>query len=471
MIKKILFLSFLGLSTLSFAQQKPKSKTNVPIIKDKPKTNVPVLEDNPKTNVPILTDADELLDVKSNEPDPNDLLDVTVAIPKPKTPNAGQSVYNEIGLNGSFTFNKKIGFSVHSTEGDLVSYFYLNTKNGYAMLDWNGIKEMLRENPEGEMTQIKNANNDFYQYIKSSEGNFAMKMGSGQSMVVHDIQTGMLSQQFFKTFKKTGNKVGKVGGNKYPRVEYSGTYEGKKMSIWLSNPQEILIDTKFTYSISGYWGLGFIASTTGKTYMITGIVGDGVSIFMNYIENATTSFSGKGYKPMGEMMGQAMAQNSAEMKAAMEQMYAEANAEEDLKLKKLKLQQIKQAEQLMQNTKSNATTFSQTSDVQDAPFVKDGNSEDAISNYYSILLTGLDQSIREHELGLQEAQKNNDAKAIKSYSCLISCTKTERIRLEKVKTEHVKILKQYENNEEVRDEKVNQLLQNQGQLQPCNCHQ
>ena len=69
---------------------------------------MPVLEDNPKTNVPILTDADELLDVKSNEPDPNDLLDVTVAIPKPKTPNSGQLVYKEIGLNGSFSFNKKI---------------------------------------------------------------------------------------------------------------------------------------------------------------------------------------------------------------------------------------------------------------------------------------------------------------------------------------------------------------------------
>jgi hypothetical protein len=181
-------------SLASFAQQKPKSKTNVPVIKEAP-----------KTNVPVLTDADELLDVKSNEPDSNDLLDVKVSIPKPKLPNAGQSVYNEIGLNGNFSFNKKVGFSVNAPEGNFVSYFYLNTKNGYAMLDWKGIQEMLPENPEGEMTQIKSANNDFYQYIKSSEGNFAMKMGSDQSMVVHDLQTGMLSKHFFKTFKKTSS--------------------------------------------------------------------------------------------------------------------------------------------------------------------------------------------------------------------------------------------------------------------------
>lgn len=458
-MKKIVVL-ILCLSISGFAQQKAKAK---------PKTNIPLIKDEPKPAVPILTDADELLEIKSNEPNPNDLLDITVSIPKPKTPNAGQSVYNEIGLNGEFTFNKKIGFSVNATEGDLVSYFYLNTKNGNSMMDWKGLKEMLTETVEGEMTQIKNSNNDFYQYTKSSEGNFAMKMGSGQSMVVHDLQTGMLSKQFFKTFKKTGNKVGKVGGNKYPRVEYSGISEGKKMSIWLSHPQEILIDTKFTYSISGYWGLGFIASPTGKTYMITGIEGEGVSIFMNYIENTSANFSGKGYKPMGEMMGQAMAQNSAEMNAAMQQMYAEANAEEDPKLKQLKLQQIEQTEKLLKNANSNATNFSQTSDLQDAPFVKDTNSEDAMVNYYNMMLTSLDQSIREHQLGLKEAQENNEAKSTNRYTCLINCTSNEKNRLEKVKAQHIKILSQYKNDEEKRDEKINQLMETQGMPMACEC--
>lgn len=412
-MKKILLL-ILCLSFSGFAQQKSKTKT-------KPKTNIPLIKDKPKTTVPILTDKDELLEIKSNEPNPNDLLDISLSVPKPKTPNAGQQIYNEIGLNGDFTFNKKIGFSVNAPEGNLVSYFYLNTKNGYAMLDWKGIKAMLSENPEGEMTQIKNANNDFYQYMKSSEGNFVMKAGSKQSMVVHDIQTEMLSKEFFKTFKKTGNKVGKVGGNKYPRVEYSGTFEGKKMSIWLSNPQDVLLDTKFTHSLSGYWGLGFIASPSGSTYMITGIVGDGASIFMNYIENATVSFSGKGYKPMGEMTG------------------------------------------------GNAGAFSQTSDIQDLQFVDQINNADATANYFDIMINALNQSIAEHQSGLKEAQKNNDATAIKRHNCLITCTKNEKSRLEKVKAEHIKIINQYKNDDEKRDEKINQLMETQGQPKPCNC--
>ena len=410
-MKKIILL-ILCLSVSGFAQQKSKAKA---------KTNIPLIKEQPKTNVPILTDADELLVIKSNEPNPNDLLDITVSIQKPKTPNAGQSISNEIGLNGEFTFNKKIGFSVNAPEGDLVSYFYFNTKNGYAMLDWKGIKAMLSENPEGEMTQIKNANNDFYQYIKSSEGNFVMKAGSGQSMVVHDIQTEMLSKEFFKTFKKTGNKMGKVGGNKYPRIEYSGTFEGKKMSIWLSNPQDVLLDTKFTHSLSGYWGLGFIASPTGTTYMITGIVGDGASIFMNYIENANVSFSGKGYKPVGEMTG------------------------------------------------GNAGAFSQTSDIQDLAFVDQINNPDATANYYDMMISLINQSIAEHQSGLKEAQKNNDATAIKRHNCLITCTKNEKTRLEKVKEEHIKIINQYKNDDEKRDEKINQLMETQGMPKPCSC--
>ncbi|WP_439554403.1 hypothetical protein [Flavobacterium macrobrachii] len=410
-MKKIILL-ILCLSVSGFAQQKSKAKA---------KTNIPLIKEQPKTNVPILTDADELLVIKSNEPNPNDLLDITVSIQKPKTPNAGQSISNEIGLNGEFTFNKKIGFSVNAPEGDLVSYFYFNTKNGYAMQDWKGIKAMLSENPEGEMTQIKNANNDFYQYIKSSEGNFVMKAGSGQSMVVHDIQTEMLSKEFFKTFKKTGNKMGKVGGNKYPRIEYSGTFEGKKMSIWLSNPQDVLLDTKFTHSLSGYWGLGFIASPTGTTYMITGIVGDGASIFMNYIENANVSFSGKGYKPVGEMTG------------------------------------------------GNAGAFSQTSDIQDLPFVDQVNNADATANYYDMMISLINQSIAEHQSGLKEAQKNNDATAIKRHNCLITCTKNEKTRLEKVKEEHIKIINQYKNDDEKRDEKINQLMETQGMPKPCSC--
>ena len=97
------------------------------------------------------------------------------------------------------------------------------------------------------------------------------------------------------------------------------------------------------------------------------------------------------------------------------------------------------------------------------------NNSDATANYYDIMINALNQSIAEHQSGLNEAQKNNDTKATKRYNCLITCTKNEKTRLEKVKAEHIKIMNQYKNDDEKRDEKINQLMETQGQPKPCNC--
>ena len=416
-MKYIIVHVMLLISLLSVAQQKTTIKANVPL-----------LEDKPKAKVPLLTDMDDLLEIKSNEPDPKDLLDIKVPVVKPAVPNAGQQVGKEIGLNGSFTFNKKIGFSVASPEGNMVSYFYLNTKNGYAMMDGDGLTEMAGSNEAGEMTQIKTANNDFLQYIKSSEGNFVMKMGSGQEMVMHDIATGNLSRLFFKTFKKTGNKMGREGGNKFPRVEYEGMFEGKKMSIWLSDPKDVLIDTRFTYSLDGYWGLGFIASPSGKTYMVTGIQGSGAGIFMTYMENENKSFSGVGYKPVGEVMTAGIMKGKAENDIALKEMYAAANAEKDPQLRSIMMQQIEQYKKLQKKTTKDAEKFAKSSDMQDLPYIKDVNTEKVTEDYYNMMLLMLDERITENEIALKEAQKNKDEKAVKRNTCLGGCANAARSR-------------------------------------------
>jgi hypothetical protein len=70
---------------------------------------------------------------------------------------------------------------------------------------------------------------------------------------------------------------------------------------------------------------------------------------------------------------------------------------------------------------------------------------------------------------LKEAQATNDTQATKRYNCLINCTKAERNRQEKVKTEHLRILNLYKNDVDKRDEKINQLMETQGIPKSCNC--
>ncbi|WP_298143155.1 hypothetical protein [Flavobacterium sp.] len=385
------------------------------------------------------------------------------------TPNSGKDFGKEIPLKGTFSFNKKVGFMVNSSEGNMVSYFYLNTRNGYAMQDHKALLELGAMEDDGEVNQIKSPNNDFYQYIKSSEGNYAMKMGSQQSMVIHDMETKELSKIFFKTFKKTGAKVGKTGGNKYPRVEYSGTYEGKKMSIWLSSSQDIVLDTKFTSSLVGFWGLGFIASPSGKTYMITGIEESGVSIFMTYIENSSFSFSGASYKPAGDVMGAGAATRKNEMNAAVKAMYEAAQNEEDPQKRALMMQQIKNAEAMLKDTSVDLEKFEKSSDIADLPSNTQANNPEATAQYYDMMILQIEQAILEHKKQLRSHEASGYSTGITSSTCMIKCTEAERNRLQKLKSNHIKILNDYKNDEEKRDAKVNELLERSGTPTACNC--
>lgn len=460
-MKKILFLSFICFSLASFAQQKPKSKTNVSIIKE-----------NPKTNVPILTDADaDLLPITSNEPTENELLDIVSSQNNAtiKTFNAGTNVYDKIGLQSTFTFNKKVGFMVASSEGDMVGHFFFNTKNGYALLPHEALSEMVQG--DGELNQILSPFTEFFQYTKSSEGNFVMKMSSNiSSESNHDWISKESSKKFFSTFKKTGNSI-KLGGQKqFKSIEYQGKDDdGKTMYVYLAAAPDIRIDTRKTFSLTGHWGLGYIASPSKRTYLITGIKGGDMGIFMTYIENTSHTFSGKNYTPMGEMVESAIQEKMPEMEAAMAEALAQANAEEDPKLRQLMLEQIKQMENLKKRTTTKAETFAHTSDINDLPYVSDVNDPKATADFYDMQIMAREQTIREVELSLAEAQIGSDSKVINRLICTKNCFTTELNRLQKVKAEHIKILNQYKNDDEQRDERINQLMETQGIPKACEC--
>ncbi len=441
------------------------------IAQKKPKTNVPIIKENPPTKLPTINDADfDLLPITANEPNVNDLLDIvpsqTTVI---KTPNAGTNIYDKLGLQNNFTFNKKVGFMVTSSDGDMVGHFFLNTKNGYSLLPHEALSEIVKG--DGELNQIMTPFIEFFQYTKSSEGNYAMKMSSNQSSEAnHDWISKENSKKFFTTFKKTGNSI-KLGSQKqFKSAEYKGKDDdGKTNFVYITAANDIRIDTKKTHSLTGHWCLGYIASPSKRTYLITGIKGNGASIFMTYIENASYTFLGKNYKPVGDMMASAMQENKLETEASMTQAIAQANAEKDPKLRQFMLDQINQLKKVQQNTNKKATTFGQSSDLKDMPFLSEVNNPKATADYYDMLITTREQTIREAELSLAEAQKHNNNKAIATYTCSKNCYITELNRLQKVKAEHIKILNQFKNDDEKRDEKLNQLMQTQGIPKACDC--
>ncbi len=439
---KQLLLVFLLISLQTWGQTKPY----VPLIKDGPKPRVPLLD----------------------EPQESDLLDITFKGERPKLPNAGKKVFDVIGMNSTFTFNKKIGFLVKSSEGVYSSYFYLNTQNGYAMMDHQALKVMHPEATEGKLTQIFTPASEFYQYIQSSEGNFVMKMGSNiNGPAMQHLVGEMNAKAFFTDFKKTGNKN---KGRNFKSVEYVGKdEEGQPLSVYLSDPQDVLIDIGYTYELVGFFGLGYLASPSKRTYLVTGLQGQGATIAMTAIGNVNVSFAGKGYQPMGNLMAQAMSGNPARMQQDARRMKQEANTEIDAARRAYLQKQAQEAEKMGKHMQKSSDKFAQTSDIRDLPSVQAANSEEVIRSTYDLMIAGLDESIRQSELTIAEARKNADAEGVKRATCLRSCAMQEKARQQRMKEEHLAIAKKYPSDDDKRESELNRFYERNGTIKGCNC--
>jgi len=481
-MKKILIL----LALVSFGASAQNAK--VDIIKDPPKAKVDRITDEPKPYIPLIDDprrddllpdrsknytADELLYIKAKEPDLDDLLDISFPKATPASPNAGMGVFDSKELDDVFTFNKKISFKITSPEGNFASYFYLNTNDGNSMMDWPAMSKMTNEKMDGEINSFMTANTDFYSYVKSSEGNFSMKMSSGDEIILHDLQTKMASEGFFETFEKTGEVQPKSAGNRFPKVEYRGTADGITAYVWLSDPQDVRLDTRYAYTLTGFYGLGYITSPTGTTYMISGLRAAGYEIAMTNYESVSFRFNGGGFQPIGELVTGALQQNQGEIDAGIRQMYEDAGSEPDPELRALKLKQAAEAEKMARSISNSAADFSQTSDLKDLPYQNLAGDGDFAASYYDTMIAGLESGIKANQKEVDELVKTGygaSSSKVTSLKCSIVCGQTEKARFEKLKADHLAIMEKYKTDPEKRDELVNQLMQKAAsEMGHCNC--
>lgn len=481
-MKKILIL----LALVSFGAAAQNAKVDV--IKDPPKTNVDRITDDPKPYVPLIEDprrndllpdrsknytADELLDIKAKEPDVDDLLDISFPKATSSSPNAGQGVFDSRELGDLFTFNKKISFKITSAEGSFASYFYLNTRDGYSMMDWPAMSKMTNEKMDGEINSLMTANTDFYSYVKSSEGTFSMKMSSGDEIILHDLQTKMASEGFFETFEKTGNVQPKSSGNRFPKVEYRGIADGMTVYVWLSDPQDVRLDTRYAYTMTGFYGLGYITSPTGTTYMISGLRAEGYEIAMTNYEPVSFRFDGGQFQPVGELMTGALQQNQEEMDEGIRQMYEEARSESDPELRSLKLKQAAEAEKMMRSVSNSAADFSKTSDLKDLPYQNLAGDEDFAASYYEMAITDLESGIKANQDEVEDLIANGydtSSSKITSLKCAIVCGQAQKVRIEKLKADHLAIMEKYKTDPEKRDDLVSPLmLKAASEMGQCDC--
>jgi hypothetical protein len=465
------FLLLFCLSLLSLGTQAQQGSSVPPLPDDKPPTQVPVLEDEPRMQVPVLPPDPPRTQVPIvDDPDPSDLLDIEFPDPEqPPMPNAGKEIFKEFPINSRFSFNKKIAFTIYSTELPARSskgYIFLNTQTGASMMDKNGMSFMMEEMPDGELTQILTANGNFYMYTSAPEvGKIAMKMGGDDDMIMHDLLSGFEARELFKNFRRVQND--RVHG--LSSVKYTGQVDGKTVNIWLANSQGIRLDPAYTSTLTGHQGLGYILNpSTGRTFLVAGYQMDDFQVFVNSVENVNISFDGSVYKPLGDVIGGMMETNMGEFQQSIDQAKQEAINNADRELSPIQLQQAEKMGELAKTYGASMDEFRKTSDLGALGNI---DHEDASLLMYEMMLLGIEESRIRTNRDLQEAQSNNNTYDIRRLRCLLECSRKEEARIQRTKDEHLAILQQYKNDEDERDEKVGELMMRSAmEIIPCECN-
>lgn len=437
-------------------------KANVDRLEDNPKPKVDRIEDPKRTHVDILEDEDGGSGGGSESGNAS-------GGGGPFAANAGKGVFEELDLGSRFRFNRKIGFYVTSLEGNMVSHFYLDTHTGASMLDHEGNQALVEDKLEGETVQIMTSMRDFLGFIKSSEGNYSYKVESGSSPVMESLQDEKFSKEFSKNFKPTGESLAKgQGGNKFNSQEYSGIYDGQSISVYLADPGQVRLDTKYTHSLTGHFGLGYIADENGKTFMLTGIQAEGVSIFMTYNEPSSKTFEGSAYQSMGDLMGaqvDAATQQFAEESAAKRR---EIDEIEDSKLKQIRKKQADETEKMQQEGLKGLEEMAESSDVSQLGQLA---SPDFFTSFYETGILEKEAEIRELEIQTASAQKGGDSYNLAIYQCKMTCLNADKLQLTTLKSKHLAILKRYPEGDPKRELESNTLLVEFTQNQKaCNCN-
>ena len=385
---------------------------------------------------------------------------------RPKTPNAGTKVLEaRKPLDAKFDFDRKIEFRITGKGTNYNSWFYLNLKEGYSMMDTPGLKKISPESWESgmEMNQITDPDYVMYSYVKNKDGKFAMKLGDESQAIITDMKSEFQSEEFFSNFKKTGKVLEKgKDGVPFKRAEYKGFSEGKPVSVWLADAQDVKIDTKKISHVTGHMGLGYVASPNGKTYLVCGTETDGVAVFITGITKENKSFSGAGYQPIG---GKVMAgQNiQSEMNTALAEMQKAIDEEKDPQKKQLMIKQMKINSEMMEGTAGNLGRFENSSNIYE---VTSSNYED---EFYESMLNNYKTEYREYELSLKKDIGPDETKRIK---CEMSCNLIKQNRIERLQSETKSIRNQYKNDTDKADELINSLIQGATAellANPCEC--
>lgn len=381
----------------------------------------------------------------------------------------GEKVNEKFNPKVKQRFDRKIGFEATTNEGKIKGFYYLNTQNGTTWIPWESFKQFTENTEEGELDQILTHQLDFYNFMKSAEGKFWMKISGQNNMSMSNEEV----KRFFKNSSYTGVNKQMGNNNSFTALEFKGKDEkGQTIYFYMACPLGLHINTKKTNAVMGFMGLGFLADDNQRTYMLVGFKNNKISVYMTYNEAVNVSFDPTSYKAFGHEMKDQILQNIDEFSdnfSGLENYKNEIKNESDPTIKNIKEMLYNDLETVAKEQIDQIINFTKSSDMNDMVKMNESNSQAYHQAYYNMLIKGSFIAFLELEKNINELKKNNgDTRIINDLKCQKECAKKQTLMYLDMRDEHLEALKI--KNEDKRENKISEIIQRYSTSEPCKCN-
>lgn len=205
---------------------------------------------------------------------------------------------NPYQLNQDYFFNKKIHFQLKWQSYVSTSYFYLNTKTGYSLLDKNFFNSIRDRNTFDYHLTFPEFQ-EYFVYFTDPRKNDKYSRISHSSLPIgpQSLENPEELLRYFKDWFSGPQQEIQFLGDKHDlkSEQYIAMFNGEDLSIFLSKKTDAEIVMKYCV---GWLGLGFINRNNDETEIITRLFSASAQyqIDLLYIENVNYTFSGKPYQ-------------------------------------------------------------------------------------------------------------------------------------------------------------------------------
>jgi len=233
------------------------------------------------------------------------------------------SLKSPFTLDQEFYFNKKFYFTAKTSEVQVDTYFYMNTKNGLIGID-KDLAEQLKQQKGSEIFNemdfsIQMETGEFFTYsTRQRTGDKIASITREILSYLPDYLDGVTEPQFFKDYmERDGNKTYVGDKSQFPSESFQGVNleEGGHMLAWFSKNTDFQINPANRTLILSPFGIGYVFFEN-QTYLVTGWESEDFVSRLEKIEDVNLTFNGKEYTPLQQKVEEKIVETGEKMDAA-----------------------------------------------------------------------------------------------------------------------------------------------------------